>query len=447
MAKSDQVAELIRLKWDETERSADEARRFKRDALRAEHEQRGTSSSAGRWLDEARAEIAAIELTARQCLADLTNDEVVPGHARDDNYWKQLEETLPARATARLNSTIETIVRDAETHGHLTGGVQLGMLQLLSQHRANIRHDLQTRARALRIQQGLRHMSSGPHTTEAEQNSQPNTKKIFIVHGRILAARHEIGLFARSLGLEPLNFDDLRGSLGGTPTTAEVVAKGMEIAHGVIVLLAAEEFATLRSNLRIAADTDATANRWQARPNVIFEAGMAFNRDRKRVVFVAFGSVGLFSDIDGIQILRPTNDPSGHRNTLRSTLIGMGCAVDSTSSDWMRTGDFESWIPSAEGLSLDPQTTFTVSDGDAGILLRGWVSQLAVAKSGQALSFAGIAAEAGVSADQVQRTLKSAVEGSGTRWQVREIGTTVAILGLAALPPMPRRPDRFGGGY
>lgn len=445
MTEPDPIAELIRLKWDEAERSSRKTLRLKRKEIRAEHAQRGTSASTGRWLEEAQGEITAVTSTAHQCLADVTNDDVVPVDIRDENYWTQLHQALPARAVARLHSAFATILRDAETHGHLSGGLQLGLHQLQAQHQANLQHYLQSRVRALRIQQGLR-MKSTSEGSATKQASAPDPRKVFIVHGRILAARREMGLFLRSLGLEPVNFDDLRATLGGTPTVADVVTRGMEIAHGVVVLFTADEFATLRPALRVSTDIEATINRWQARPNVMFEAGMAFNRDRKRVVFTAFGHVGLFTDIDGILILRPTNEPSSQRNTLRATLIGMGCAVDATSSDWMTTGDFESWIPAAE-TEAETQLSVTASDGDASIRLRGWLSKLPVDRSGSALEFSQIGKAAGVSPDQVRRLLQPAVEASSTRWRVNKLGDTVAILILEPLPPAPRRPDRFGGGY
>ena len=93
-------------------------------------------------------------------------------------------------------------------------------------------------------------------------------------------------------------------------------------------------------------DADAIA-RWQARPNVLFEAGMAFGRARNRVVFVLLGASRLFTDVAGIHVLRPNNDPRGDRSVLRDTLRkGMKCQVED-SSDWMAAGDFQSCIHDA----------------------------------------------------------------------------------------------------
>jgi predicted nucleotide-binding protein len=164
-------------------------------------------------------------------------------------------------------------------------------------------------------------------------------KKVFVIHGRNLEVRKQMGIYLRALGLEPINFDDLRAGLGGTPSIADIVMAGMQQAQGVVALFTADEYAALKPDLRDG-DTGEAVERWQSRPNVLFEAGIAFGIDRNRVVIVKLGRVSLPSDFGGIHALSPTNDPSGHRNTLRNTLKGMGCAVGD-GSDWMKDGDFQ----------------------------------------------------------------------------------------------------------
>src|SRR5262249_31145682 len=154
-----------------------------------------------------------------------------------------------------------------------------------------------------------------------------------VVYGRNVDAARQMGLFLNGLGLEPILFEDVRSKLGGTPTVDQIITTGMKKAHGVVAVFTGDEHATLRSELRYESDTPEDVVRWQARPNVIFEAGMAFGRARKRVVLVLFGGVSLFSDVAGIHVIRPTNDPDGHRATLRKILRDMKCKV-TNSSEW-----------------------------------------------------------------------------------------------------------------
>jgi predicted nucleotide-binding protein len=209
------------------------------------------------------------------------------------------------------------------------------------------------------LKQSTQELPTAPATTPIfiqGCNMQPSRKKVFIIHGRNITARDQLGIFLRSLGLQPVNFMDLRASMGGTPTVAEIVEKGMSEAQGVIALVTADEYAAVRPDLRYPHDAPNDVARWQARPNVIFEAGMAFGRDRTRVVFVLLGDPQLFTDVAGILVLRPRNDPAGDRATLRLTLLtGMNCDVEPHSTDWMKSGDFETCTAPLPGVSArDP---------------------------------------------------------------------------------------------
>jgi hypothetical protein len=71
----------------------------------------------------------------------------------------------------------------------------------------------------------------------------------------------------------------------------------------------------------------------QARPNVLFEAGMAFGLHPERTVLAELGALRPFSDIFGRHVVRldgteqPLRDISGRLQTA-------GCAVDDSGDDW-----------------------------------------------------------------------------------------------------------------
>lgn len=188
-------------------------------------------------------------------------------------------------------------------------------------------------------------------------------KKVFIIHGRNTAAKNAVEHFVQSLGLESLEFDEVSADLGGSVFVGDVVRAGLERAQGIIALFTPDEFSTLRSDHRGTGDKAEDVERWQARPNVIFEAGMAYGMDPRRTVLVTIGGeVSLFSDVGGVHVVRLTN--TSGRSMLRRKLIGMGCAVNERADAWTdpaRSGDFESCIAGLSEVSpSDPFADPTV---------------------------------------------------------------------------------------
>jgi predicted nucleotide-binding protein len=175
----------------------------------------------------------------------------------------------------------------------------------------------------------------------------PDKSKVFIIYGRNLQARTAACLFLRSLKLEPVDFEDLAADLGGSAFIGDIVRAGMERAQGILALFTPDEIAFLAP--RFIGDNDDAANRkrWQARPNVLFEAGMAFAMAPKRTILATMGDdVALFSDVGGVHILRLGNSAEC-RARFRQKLIGVGCEVDQRTTGWMgvdQAGDFDAAI-------------------------------------------------------------------------------------------------------
>lgn len=190
-------------------------------------------------------------------------------------------------------------------------------------------------------------LDSSVKRSEARGVAMGDKTKVFIIHGRNIAARNAVEQFVRCLGLDPLDFDQVSADLGGSPFVGEVVRKGLELAHGIIALFTPDEFSGLDSVFRTSGDRGLDSLRWQARPNVIFEAGMAFGMSRERTVLVTLGGeVSLFSDVAGIHTIRLDNHVES-RKKLRQRLIGMHCAVNERADSWTdpgRSGDFDACI-------------------------------------------------------------------------------------------------------
>lgn len=286
-------------------------------------------------------------------LADLTETTIPHGHTRLCHF----PEAQQARATYREHGVVpcprcESVLDIPERHFTLASNRDFSVIQATCEScEYSIVFPEQALPQSLwnqrisLVREELAQGNSGAEIMplEASTRMTADPKKVFVIHGRNTDAAHQMDIFLRALNLTPIAFDELRASMGGTPAISDIVTKGMTEAQGVIALFTADEYAELQPSLRNVHDKEIETKRWQARPNVIFEAGMAFMRDRSRVVFVLLGAVELFSDVAGIHVLRLNNDATAGRRVLRDTLKGMGCEI-SDSHAWMKSGDFESCV-------------------------------------------------------------------------------------------------------
>lgn len=118
-------------------------------------------------------------------------------------------------------------------------------------------------------------------------------------------------------------------ALTGTasPHAREVLEAAMRNVGAVVVLMTGDEEARLRAEFCAPDEIDTEgALKAQARPNVIFEAGLAFALFPKRTVVVQLGRLRVISDIAGVQYV-PLDDSPQSRRALANRLRTAGCAI------------------------------------------------------------------------------------------------------------------------
>jgi hypothetical protein len=175
---------------------------------------------------------------------------------------------------------------------------------------------------------------------------QASQKRVFVVHGRNEAARRAIFSFLRSIDLDPIEWNQAVSFVGiGSPYIGNVLDAAFQEAQAVLVLLTGDDFARLGTRFQAPDDPNFESRLMpQARPNVLFEAGMAFGRKPDRTVLVALGELRHFSDVAGRHILRISNSAI-HRQTLADRLRNAGCDVQTSNrTDWLHEGDFDAAI-------------------------------------------------------------------------------------------------------
>jgi len=171
---------------------------------------------------------------------------------------------------------------------------------------------------------------------------EPDPKRVFVVHGRNTAVRRGVADFLRSIGLQPIEWNQaVSMTQGAAPFVGEVLQSGFSSAQAVLVLLTGDDEARLRAEHRLKDDPQyESVLTPQVRQNVLFEAGIAFATHPRRTVVCQVGEVRPFSDIFGRHLVH-LNNSAVRRQELAERLESAGCEVDRSGTDWLSVGNFE----------------------------------------------------------------------------------------------------------
>ena len=106
----------------------------------------------------------------------------------------------------------------------------------------------------------------------------PDPRRVFVVHGRDDTLAADRFAFLDAIGLQPIAWRDAVRQTGkGSPYVGEILEGAFATAQAVVVLLSPDDEVRLAPSL-VREDDQAIERevRLQPRPNVLFEAGMAF---------------------------------------------------------------------------------------------------------------------------------------------------------------------------
>lgn len=169
-----------------------------------------------------------------------------------------------------------------------------------------------------------------------------NGKDVFVIHGRNTTIRDEVFKFLKATGLKPIEWSEaVSKTREGSPYIGKILDVAFSGAQALLALLTPDEFVELKPEF--IREGDASHERvcgQQARPNVLFEAGMAFGRCPERTILVEFGGLRPFSDILGRHTIRLDSTPERKRD-LVSRLRTAGCEIEHKEGDWLNIGNFD----------------------------------------------------------------------------------------------------------
>jgi predicted nucleotide-binding protein len=168
-------------------------------------------------------------------------------------------------------------------------------------------------------------------------------RKVIVVYGRDYKLRDALYAFLRAIGLDPIEWGQGMHATGKPmPSIPQTLDAMFREGAAVVVLLSPDDLVTLAPRLRRPKESKKETTRLgQARPNVLFEAGLAFGIYPDATVLVSVGDVKPFSDVDGLHITRIDGGVQ-KRWELVGKLKRAGAKVDVENKDmWMTAGDFE----------------------------------------------------------------------------------------------------------
>ena len=162
-----------------------------------------------------------------------------------------------------------------------------------------------------------------------------------MVHGRNKKIRESMFLFLQAINLSPIEWTEAVTMTGsGSPFVGEVLDAAFSGAQAIVVVLTPDDEVRLRDELHEKNEPEKeTEIAYQARANVLFEAGMALGRSVDRVILVEIGNPKGFSDIGGRHTIRLDNSLE-KRTDLVTRLETAGCEVNRDLADWHEIGDF-----------------------------------------------------------------------------------------------------------
>jgi hypothetical protein len=185
-------------------------------------------------------------------------------------------------------------------------------------------------------------------TTGGVEESPERSRKIFVVHGRNQQARKAMFSFLRSIGLQPIEWSEaINLTKKATPYVGEILDAAFSYAQAILVLFTGDDLARLGFKFRDEREPKEKLAP-QARPNVIFESGLAFGKNPDKTILVQLGDLRPMSDIAGRYIVKIDNTPE-QRNLLINRLESAGCSVQTKGrNDWMTEGDFDAALMSPD---------------------------------------------------------------------------------------------------
>jgi predicted nucleotide-binding protein len=164
-----------------------------------------------------------------------------------------------------------------------------------------------------------------------------NRKAVMVIYGHDAAANTALFDWLRSIGLQPQEWSQLIHASGSaSPYIGQVLDQTLRNVQAVIAFFTPDERVTAAAT----PPGGQGAWRFQARPNVLIEAGMALSTHPTRTILAVLGTQELPSDLAGRHYVRLSHTAVQPLHDLAGRLRDAGCDTDTTGTDWLNPARF-----------------------------------------------------------------------------------------------------------
>jgi predicted nucleotide-binding protein len=161
-------------------------------------------------------------------------------------------------------------------------------------------------------------------------------KKVMVIYGHDEEANAALFDCLRAMGLRPQEWGQLiQQSQVGSPYIGAVLDEAFKNVQAVVAFFTPDEHVITRAHFAGGVDNW----RLQARPNVLFEAGMALATHPRETILLVLGNQELPSDLSGRHFIRLDGTGIPLKN-LGDRLRTAGCAVELDGNDWLNPRRF-----------------------------------------------------------------------------------------------------------
>jgi predicted nucleotide-binding protein len=166
-------------------------------------------------------------------------------------------------------------------------------------------------------------------------------RRVFVVSGRDSELTASFFDLLYAVGLEPLEWETLVKPTGmAAPYLGEVVRNAPLLSQATLVLLSPDDIVELHPDLHQENDHPyERAQGGQARPNVLFELGLAFMAYRERTIIVEVGLMRPIADLAGLNAIRFDGKAESVKKVVER-LAGAGCPVRTSGESWLAARRF-----------------------------------------------------------------------------------------------------------